>query len=84
MKTYAEYQQLVESALTAQLASLGNIPELLYDAMAYSLSAGGKRNMVHTGKGDGKQFHLLPAGEYRFCDWLVCEADDIRIFSAFD
>ena len=40
--------------------------------------------MVHTGKGDGKQFHLLPAGEYRFCDRLVCEDDDVCIFSAFD
>ncbi|MBQ7850981.1 MAG: polyprenyl synthetase family protein, partial [Clostridia bacterium] len=43
MKTYAEYQQLVESALSAQLASLGEIPALLYEAMNYSLSAGGKR-----------------------------------------
>ena len=40
--------------------------------------------MVHTGKGDGKQFHLLPSGEYRFCDRLVCEDDDVSIFSAFD
>lgn len=43
MKTYAEYQQLVEGALSAQLASLGYIPEKLFDAMDYSLSAGGKR-----------------------------------------
>lgn len=43
MKTYAEYQQLVEGALSAQLASLGYIPEKLFEAMDYSLSAGGKR-----------------------------------------
>ena len=43
MKTYAEYLQLVEGALSAQLASLGCIPEKLFEAMDYSLSAGGKR-----------------------------------------
>ena len=43
MKTYAEYLQMVEGALSAQLASLGYIPEKLYEAMDYSLSAGGKR-----------------------------------------
>lgn len=43
MKTYQEYQQLVEGALSAQLASLGYIPEKLFEAMNYSLSAGGKR-----------------------------------------
>ena len=43
MKTYAEYQQLVEGALSGQLASLGEIPEKLYEAMNYSLCAGGKR-----------------------------------------
>ena len=43
MRTYAEYQQLVESALSAQLASLGYIPKKLLEAMDYSLSAGGKR-----------------------------------------
>ena len=43
MKTYAEYLSLVESALSAQLASLGYIPEKLFEAMDYSLSAGGKR-----------------------------------------
>ena len=43
MKTYQEYQQLVEGALSAQLASLGYIPEKLFEAMDYSLSAGGKR-----------------------------------------
>ena len=43
MKTYAEYLQLVEGALSAQLASMGYIPEKLFEAMDYSLSAGGKR-----------------------------------------
>ena len=43
MKTYAEYLQLVEGALSKQLASLGYIPERLFEAMNYSLSAGGKR-----------------------------------------
>ena len=43
MKTYAEYLQMVEGALSAQLASLGYIPEQLFEAMDYSLSAGGKR-----------------------------------------
>ena len=43
MKTYAEYQAMVEAALSAQLASLGFIPERLFEAMDYSLSAGGKR-----------------------------------------
>jgi len=43
MKTYQEYQQMVENALSAQLASLGYIPEKLFEAMDYSLSAGGKR-----------------------------------------
>ena len=43
MRTYAEYLQLVEGALSAQLASLGHIPAKLFEAMDYSLSAGGKR-----------------------------------------
>ena len=43
MRTYAEYQRLVEDSLSAQLASLGYIPEKLFEAMDYSLSAGGKR-----------------------------------------
>ncbi len=43
MRTYQEYQQLVEDALSAQLASLGRIPAALFEAMNYSLSAGGKR-----------------------------------------
>ena len=43
MKTYAEYLSMVEEALSSQLASLGYIPEKLFEAMDYSLSAGGKR-----------------------------------------
>ena len=43
MKTYAEYLSMVEGALSKQLASLGYIPEKLFEAMDYSLSAGGKR-----------------------------------------
>ena len=43
MNTYAAYQQLVEDALSVQLASLGEIPDTLLRAMDYSLSAGGKR-----------------------------------------
>lgn len=43
MRTYAEYLRMVEDALTVQLASLGEIPSLLHEAMEYSLCAGGKR-----------------------------------------
>ena len=43
MKTYQEYLHIVEDALSTQLASLGYIPEKLFEAMDYSLSAGGKR-----------------------------------------
>ncbi len=43
MRIYAEYLKLVEDALSAQLASLGYIPAKLFEAMDYSLSAGGKR-----------------------------------------
>ena len=43
MKSYAEYLNMVEGALSAQLASLGDIPAKLFEAMDYSLSAGGKR-----------------------------------------
>lgn len=43
MKTYAEYLRMVEETLPVQLASLGDIPSLLHEAMDYSLSAGGKR-----------------------------------------
>ena len=43
MRTYAEYLAMVEGALSQQLASLGYMPEKLFEAMDYSLSAGGKR-----------------------------------------
>lgn len=43
MRTYAEYLRMVEDTLTVQLASLGEIPDLLREAMEYSLCAGGKR-----------------------------------------
>ena len=43
MRSYADYQAMVEAALPEQLASLGAIPEPLREAMAYSLEAGGKR-----------------------------------------
>lgn len=43
MRTYAEYQRMVEDALIAQLQSLGVIPEKLLASMTYSLAAGGKR-----------------------------------------
>ncbi len=42
MRTYAAYQQLVEEALDGQLKRLGG-PDILQQAMAYSLEAGGKR-----------------------------------------
>ena len=43
MRTYGAYQAMVEEALPVQLAGLGEIPERLMSAMAYSLTAGGKR-----------------------------------------
>ncbi len=43
MRTYAEYHEIVENALAQQLASLGEIPQKLLQAMDYSLQAGGKR-----------------------------------------
>ena len=43
MKTYAEYRKQVEEALSGQLRSLGEIPDILLEAMEYSLLAGGKR-----------------------------------------
>lgn len=43
MRTYSEYLRIVEESLSGQLASLGYIPEILFEAMDYSLSAGGKR-----------------------------------------
>ena len=43
MKTFEEYQALVERALSPMLESLGEIPGRLLEAMQYSLKAGGKR-----------------------------------------
>ena len=43
MKTYDEYRALTENALCPMLASLGEIPDRLLEAMRYSLEAGGKR-----------------------------------------
>ena len=43
MRTYDEYLALVEQSLHDQLASLGDIPPILMEAMDYSLQAGGKR-----------------------------------------
>lgn len=43
MRKYAEYQQLVEENLVRQMESLGETPRVLREAMAYSLTAGGKR-----------------------------------------
>lgn len=43
MKQFEAYRSRIESALLSQLSSLGEIPSRLKDAMAYSLSAGGKR-----------------------------------------
>lgn len=43
MRDYAAYQALVETSLPAGLHALGEIPEPLKRAMAYSLEAGGKR-----------------------------------------
>lgn len=40
MKTYAEYRKQVEEALSGQLRSLGEIPDILLTAMEYSLLAG--------------------------------------------
>lgn len=43
MRTYAEYLAMVEGALSPTLRSLGEMPEVLENAMIYSLEAGGKR-----------------------------------------
>ena len=43
MKSAGEYAALVEQALPQQLFGLGQMPERLKEAMAYSLEAGGKR-----------------------------------------
>ena len=43
MKTLKEYRQMTEEALIPMLSSLGDIPSPLWEAMSYSLEAGGKR-----------------------------------------
>ena len=43
MKTINEYRQKAEEALIPMLSSLGDIPSPLWEAMSYSLEAGGKR-----------------------------------------
>ena len=43
MRTFDEYRQMTEQALIPALSSLGDIPSPLWEAMSYSLDAGGKR-----------------------------------------
>ena len=43
MRTFEEYRQMTEQALIPALSSLGDIPSPLWEAMSYSLEAGGKR-----------------------------------------
>ena len=43
MKTFSEYRRMTEEALIPMLSSLGDIPSPLWEAMSYSLEAGGKR-----------------------------------------
>ena len=43
MRTYNEYREMAEQALLPTLSSLGEIPSPLWEAMSYSLKAGGKR-----------------------------------------
>ena len=43
MKTLKEYRQMTEEALIPMLSSLGDIPSPMWEAMSYSLEAGGKR-----------------------------------------
>ena len=43
MKSFDEYRKMTEKALIPMLSSLGDIPSPLWEAMSYSLEAGGKR-----------------------------------------
>ena len=43
MRTFKEYRQMTEEALIPMLSSLRDIPSPLWEAMSYSLEAGGKR-----------------------------------------
>ncbi len=71
MRTYAEYQALVENALREQLLSLARpdapIPDVLQEAMTYSLCAGGKR--------------LRPVLLLASCDTLSGSIDDALPFA---
>ena len=43
MRTMNEYRRIIDEALIPTLSSLGDIPSPLWEAMSYSLEAGGKR-----------------------------------------
>ena len=43
MRTFSEFRKMTEEALIPMLSSLGDIPSPLWEAMSYSLEAGGKR-----------------------------------------
>ena len=43
MKTFNEYRRIIDEVLIPTLSSLGDIPSPLWEAMSYSLEAGGKR-----------------------------------------
>ncbi len=43
MKTFSEFRKMTDEALIPMLSSLGDIPSPLWEAMSYSLEAGGKR-----------------------------------------
>ena len=43
MRTFSEYRRIIDEALIPTLSSLGDIPSPLWEAMSYSLEAGGKR-----------------------------------------
>ena len=43
MRTLNEYRRIIDEALIPALSSLGDIPSPLWEAMSYSLEAGGKR-----------------------------------------
>ena len=43
MRSFHDYRRMTEKALIPMLSSLGDIPSPLWEAMSYSLEAGGKR-----------------------------------------
>ena len=67
MKTYAEYRKQVEEALSGQLRSLGEIPDILLKAMEYSLLAGGKR-LRAVCLCAGNDSHIQPDSRRPACD----------------